>query len=275
MIRATDVVKHYSGLHALRGVSLEIAQGEVVAVVGPSGSGKSTLLRCLNGLETIDSGEIEVSGQLLVSKGTRSKDVSLSESDARKLRTQLGMVFQRFNLFPHMTALENVIEAPVHVLRLGRTECRARGEELLSKVGLGDRMNHYPEQLSGGEQQRVAIARALAMQPKAMLFDEVTSALDPETVGDVLAVMHRLANEGMTMVIVTHEMQFASEVADRVIVMDKGQVVESGQAGQVLSTPSQARTRAFLARVLDRGLKVTAEPKQISHELGRRIQRRT
>jgi polar amino acid transport system ATP-binding protein len=228
----------------------------------------------MNGLEEIDSGVIEVNGQLLVSRGAGGKDLNLSEADARKLRTQLGMVFQRFNLFPHMTALENVIEAPVHVLRLGPEECRGRGEELLSKVGLSDRMNHYPEQLSGGEQQRVAIARALAMQPKAMLFDEVTSALDPETVGDVLAVMRRLANEGMTMVVVTHEMQFAAEVADRVVVMDRGQVIEDGDASQVLSNPSQARTRAFLARVLKRSLDVISEENEIPNELGRRVQRR-
>ena len=246
MILAEDVEKDFGSHKALDGVTLEVAQGEVVAVIGPSGSGKSTLLRCLNALETITAGRVTIDGRVLASV-TGAK---VAPATIREIRADLGMVFQRFNLFAHMTALENIVEAPVRVRGLGHTEARERAAELLERVGLAARAGHYPEHLSGGEQQRVAIARALAMQPKAMLFDEATSALDPETVGDVLAVMRQLAEEGMTMVVVTHEMSFARAVADRVLVMDSGRVIDEGPADKVLSSPEHPRTRAFLSRVL-------------------------
>jgi polar amino acid transport system ATP-binding protein len=236
---------------ALAGVDLDVSGREVVAIIGPSGSGKSTLLRCLNGLQPIDEGRIEIDGQVLVSKLPGEPETAVSGRSLRLLRAELGMVFQHFNLFPHMTALENVAEAPIQVRKLRRTEAAEKAQAMLAMVHLAHRSHHYPDQLSGGEQQRVAIARALAMEPKAMLFDEVTSALDPETVGDVLAVIRDLAAAGMTMVIVTHEMLFAEQAADRVVMMDHGRVVEIGPARQVLRTPAEHRTRTFLRRVLE------------------------
>lgn len=252
MIRVTDVTKNFETHAALRGISLDVAEGEVVAIIGPSGSGKSTLLRCLNGLEQITSGEVEIDGRLLVSRRAGQQATEMSAHETRGLRAEIGMVFQHFNLFPHMTALENIIEAPMHVRGLNKDDAFTRANALLAKVNLADRTRHYPDQLSGGEKQRVAIARALAMQPKVILFDEATSALDPETVGDVLGVMRQLAQEGMTMVVVTHEMQFARAVAGRVIVMDAGQVVEEGPAQRVLTEPREKRAQTFLRRVLER-----------------------
>jgi polar amino acid transport system ATP-binding protein len=251
MIQATDVWKSYAEHDALRGVSLTVDRGEVVAVIGPSGSGKSTLLRCLNGLEQITSGRVEIDGKVLAARENGRADHGACQADARRIRTELGMVFQRFNLFAHMTALQNIIEAPIRVRGTPRDEAETRAFELLDRVNLGDRAHHYPEHLSGGEQQRVAIARALAMQPKAMLFDEVTSALDPETVGEVLAVMRALAEDGMTMVVVTHEIHFAKAVADRVVVMDTACIVDEGPARDVLTNPQHPRTREFLRRVLE------------------------
>jgi polar amino acid transport system ATP-binding protein len=224
----------------LDAVSLEVAKGEVVCIIGPSGSGKSTLLRCINGLEHYDEGEIAIDGAPV-----RREDASI-----HALRSAVGMVFQRFNLFPHRTALENVMEGPVYVKRVARDEARAQAAALLAKVGLAQKLDAYPAKLSGGQQQRVAIARALAMQPKAILFDEPTSALDPELVGEVLKVMLTLAREGMTMLVVTHEMGFAAEVARRVIFLDQGSVVEEGSAQQILVEPRHERTRDFLQRVL-------------------------
>jgi polar amino acid transport system ATP-binding protein len=249
MIEATGIIKAFETHRALDGVSLRVEEGEVVAIIGPSGSGKSTFLRCLNGLEPITAGTVTIGGRVLASCGN-GVEVRASRQEARAIRADLGMVFQRFNLFAHRTAIENIMEAPVRVRGLSAAQARARAEELLERVGLRERAGHYPEHLSGGEQQRVAIARALAMQPKAMLFDEATSALDPETVGEVLAVMRTLAEDGMTMVVVTHEMGFARAVADRVVVMDSGRIVEEGAAEAVLTKPESARTREFLARVL-------------------------
>ncbi|GLI03864.1 amino acid ABC transporter ATP-binding protein [Phytohabitans aurantiacus] len=253
MIEATGLFKHYGPHEVLRDVCVTVAPGEVVAVIGPSGSGKSTLLRCLNGLAEITRGEITVAGTLLVRKGDPGQpDIQLHGPDLRALRAELGMVFQRYNLFPHMTAVGNVIEAPVHVRGVTVDEATEQAHQLLRRVGLTHRAQHYPQHLSGGEQQRVAIARALAMRPKAMLFDEATSALDPETVGEVLAVMRDLAADGMTMVVVTHEIGFARDAADRVVVMDEGSVVEEGPAKQVLSEPTNPRTQSFLRRVIQR-----------------------
>jgi polar amino acid transport system ATP-binding protein len=246
--RSGDGVIHLAGVHksfgthqVLRGVSLDVVAGEVVVLIGPSGSGKSTLLRCVNGLEPINRGEITVDG-------LRVGD----PKELRQVRTRVGMVFQQFNLFPHMTVLRNVAMAPTLVLGKSQGEAEATSLELLIRVGLKDKVDAYPGQLSGGQQQRVAIARALAMGPKAMLFDEVTSALDPELVGEVLAVMRRLAEDGMTMIVVTHEMAFARDVADRVVFMDEGVFVEEGSPLQILSDPRDARTRQFLRRVLDK-----------------------
>jgi polar amino acid transport system ATP-binding protein len=251
MIEAIDIVKDFGTHRALDGVSLSVEDAEVVAVIGPSGSGKSTLLRCLNGLETITSGHVAIGGRVLVSKLNGESGRVATREETRAIRAGIGMVFQRFNLFAHKTALENIVEGPRAVLRLPREEALDRARELLERVGLAQRAHHYPEHLSGGEQQRVAIARALAMQPQAMLFDEATSALDPETVGEVLAVMRALAEDGMTMVVVTHEMGFARAVADRVVVMDAARIVEEGPAEHVFGDPSSARTRDFLARVLE------------------------
>jgi polar amino acid transport system ATP-binding protein len=240
MIEMTDVYKSFGANPVLQGVSARVAAGEVVCLIGPSGSGKSTLLRCINGLETYDQGEIDVLGNRVDSRG----------KNINTLRKQVGMVFQRFNLFPHRTALENVMEGPVHVNGESKVSATRLAEELLRKVGLGEKLHAYPKQLSGGQQQRVAIARSLAMSPKIMLFDEPTSALDPELVGEVLNVMRSLANEGMTMVIVTHEMQFAKQVADRVWFLYGGKIVEEGAAKQVLCAPKEPRTRDFLRRVI-------------------------
>ena len=240
MIRVHNLQKQFGESHVLRGISCQIAANEVVCVIGPSGSGKSTFLRCINALETLSSGEIEVNGFAVHDQKT----------DLNKMRESVGMVFQRFNLFPHMTVLENIIMAPVSVKKRPRAEAIAQAEQLLLKVGLLDKIDAYPNSLSGGQQQRVAIARALAMEPKIMLFDEPTSALDPELVGEVLAVMKSLALEGMTMVVVTHEMGFAREVADRVLFIDQGIIQEEGAPQQIFSQPANPRTQAFLSKVL-------------------------
>ncbi|MFC8615481.1 amino acid ABC transporter ATP-binding protein [Micromonospora purpureochromogenes] len=250
MVRAEGVTKRYGPVEVLKGIDLTVAPGEVTCLLGPSGSGKSTFLRCINHLERIDGGELWVDGDLV---GYRRQGDRLHELKAREVarrRRDIGMVFQRFNLFPHLTALGNVIEAPVRVLGTPREAARAEAMRLLERVGLAEKAGNYPGQLSGGQQQRVAIARALAMHPKLMLFDEPTSALDPELVGDVLDVMKGLAADGMTMVVVTHEMGFAREVADSVAFLDGGVVVESGTPADVLGDPRHERTRAFLEKVL-------------------------
>lgn len=251
IIEALDVHKSFGDLEILKGISLQVRRGEVVVLIGASGSGKTTFIRCINLLEDIQSGRIRVNGQPM---GYRERaDGSLvrdSERNIARQRRDIGMVFQRFNLFAHMTALENIIEAPIHVLGVSREAALIQGRELLARVGLADKAGHYPSMLSGGQQQRVAIARALAMKPKAMLFDEPTSALDPETVGEVLQVMKELAEDGMTMVVVTHEMGFAREVADRVVVLDQGELIEQGPPEQIFSRPTHPRTQAFLSRVL-------------------------
>jgi polar amino acid transport system ATP-binding protein len=250
MVRAEQVHKWFGRTEELRGVDLEVARGEVMCVIGPSGSGMSTFLRCVNHLEKIDSGRLSVDGQLVgyVERGGRL--LEMRDSDVARQRREIGMVFQRFNLFPHMTALENVMEAPVQVQGIDRAEARERGRGLLRRVGLEHLCASYPSQLSGGQQQRVAIARALAMQPKLMLFDEPTSALDPELVGEVLDVMRGLAEDGMTMIVVTHEMGFAREVGDSLVFIDGGVVVESGPPRDVLTSPRHERTQAFLSKVL-------------------------
>lgn len=240
MIEIKNVTKNFGDFSVLKGISLEVKEGEVVCLIGASGSGKSTLLRCINALESYDSGEIRLLNQVVEQ---RSRHIN-------QLRTQVGMVFQRFNLFPHRTALENAMEGPVHVKRLPVEQARREAIEMLNKVGLGQKIHAYPHQLSGGQQQRVAIARSLAMKPKAILFDEPTSALDPELVGEVLSVMRTLAREGMTMLVVTHEMGFAREVADRVCFLHAGLIIEEGEARQVLGAPREARTREFLRHVL-------------------------
>ena len=240
MIELVDVHKSFGSVEVLRGISADIGRGEVVCIIGPSGSGKSTILRCINGLEAYDGGTVTIDGVR----------VDRHSPDIKKVRTEISMVFQRFNLFPHRTALENVIEGPVYVKGIRRDEAIPRAKELLSRVGLAGKADAYPAELSGGQMQRVAIARALAMQPKAILFDEPTSSLDPELVGEVLAVMRGLAEDGMTMVVVTHEMGFAREVADRVLFIDGGVIVEQGPAKSVLNQPQHARTQDFLRRVL-------------------------
>jgi polar amino acid transport system ATP-binding protein len=249
VVRALNVTKSFHKVDVLKGIDLDVYGGEVVCLLGPSGSGKTTFLRCINQLETIDGGRIWVDGDLM---GYAERDGRLHRLTDKAIATQrreIGMVFQRFNLFPHMTALENVVEAPVKVRGASKKEATAAAVALLERVGLADKRAVYPAQLSGGQQQRVAIARALAMKPKLMLFDEPTSALDPELVGDVLAVMRELAADGMTMVVVTHEMSFAREVADKVVFMDGGVVVEQGEPKQVINNPQHARTRAFLSRM--------------------------
>jgi ABC-type polar amino acid transport system ATPase subunit len=252
MIRLEGVNKSFGHLRVLRDVSINIEKGEVVCIIGPSGAGKSTLLRCINHLEGIDSGTIYLEEEP-VYRYLRDGRVHVdSERRVEALRSEVGMVFQSFNLFPHLTALENVTLAPVHVRKEAREEARKRGEGLLAKVGLSDKVDAYPHELSGGQQQRVAIARSLAMQPKAMLFDEVTSALDPELIGEVLRVMRQLAAEGMTMIVVTHEMAFARDVADRVLFMADGVVVEEGTPEQIFKAPRHERTRQFLQTVLER-----------------------
>jgi polar amino acid transport system ATP-binding protein len=240
MIELRNVHKSFGHLEVLKGISASVEKSEVVCIIGPSGSGKSTILRCINGLESYDAGDILVEGAR----------VDSHSPSIVAIRTQVSMVFQRFNLFPHRTAIENVVEGPIYVKNEPRSEARERGRLLLAQVGLAEKENAYPAQLSGGQQQRVAIARALAMQPKAILFDEPTSALDPELVGDVLSVMRKLADDGMTMVVVTHEMGFARDVADRVLFIDGGVVVEQGVAKSVLDQPQHARTQDFLRRVL-------------------------
>jgi len=250
MVWAQAVHKSYGRLEVLRGIDLEVQLKEVMCIIGPSGSGKSTFLRCINHLEKIDAGRLSVDGELVGYTEKNGKLYELPDKEVCRKRAEIGMVFQRFNLFPHMTALENVIEAPVRVKRESRASSDARARTLLARVGLGDKIDAYPNQLSGGQQQRVAIARALAMQPKLMLFDEPTSALDPELVGEVLDVMRALAEDGMTMIVVTHEMGFAREVGDSLVFMDGGVIVESGKPRDVLADPQQERTRAFLSKVL-------------------------
>ncbi|MFF6775106.1 amino acid ABC transporter ATP-binding protein [Streptomyces sp. NPDC012637] len=250
MVKAEGVHKSYGAAHILRGIDLEVQNGEVFCLVGPSGSGKSTFLRCINHLERIDGGRLSVDGRLVGYKQKGDKLYELKDSEVAAQRRDIGMVFQRFNLFPHMTALANVMEAPIQVKGESKAVARERAERLLDRVGLRDRMGNYPSQLSGGQQQRVAIARALAMEPKLMLFDEPTSALDPELVGDVLDVMRQLAEDGMTMIVVTHEMGFAREVGDSLVFMDGGVVVESGNPRDVLTNPQHDRTKAFLSKVL-------------------------
>jgi polar amino acid transport system ATP-binding protein len=250
MVLAEAVHKYFGKLEVLRGINLSVQPGEVCCLLGPSGSGKSTFLRCINHLEKINGGRLSVDGQLVGYRQDGEKLYELREKETAAARADIGMVFQRFNLFPHMTALGNVVEAPMKVRGLSKSEAVDRGRKLLDRVGLSDKIDAYPAQLSGGQQQRVAIARALAMQPKLMLFDEPTSALDPELVGEVLDVMRGLAADGMTMVVVTHEMAFARDVGDTVVFMDGGVVVESGAPRDVIDNPQQERTRAFLGKVL-------------------------
>jgi polar amino acid transport system ATP-binding protein len=250
MVLSEGVHKSYGRLEVLKGIDLTVRPGEVMCIIGRSGSGKSTFLRCINHLEKIDAGRLSVDGELVGYRQQGDKLYELREREIAGRRADIGMVFQHFNLFGHMTALGNVCEAPVLVRGVKRRTAEARSRELLARVGLADKADHYPAQLSGGQQQRVAIARALAMEPKLMLFDEPTSALDPELVGDVLAVMRGLAGMGMTMVVVTHEMGFAREVADSVVFMDGGVVVEAGPPDQVLGSPQHERTRDFLSKVL-------------------------
>ena len=250
MVLAEGVHKRFGSLEVLKGVDLEVERSEVMVILGPSGSGKSTFLRCINHLEKINRGRITVDGTIVGYRQKGDKLHELKESEVARERAAIGMVFQRFNLFPHMTALQNVTEAPVCVLGQSRDEARAHGRELLDRVGLADKADAYPGQLSGGQQQRVAIARALAMKPKLMLFDEPTSALDPELVGEVLDVMKGLARDGMTMVVVTHETGFAREVADSVVFMDDGLVVEEAAPEELFGNPQHERTKRFLATVL-------------------------
>jgi ABC-type polar amino acid transport system ATPase subunit len=240
VITIDNLHKQYGDVEVLRGIDLEVAPHEAVCVIGPSGSGKSTLLRCVNGLETITSGTITVDGI----------DIGASKNNLAAVRQEVGMVFQSFNLFPHMTVLDNIILAPMRTRKLSKTDAVARAERLLARVGLAEKRDAYPAQLSGGQQQRVAIARALAMEPKVMLFDEPTSALDPEIVGEVLDTMRSLADEGMTMMVVTHEMGFAREVSDRVVFMDQGQIVESGEPSDLFGAPTHPRTQDFLNKIL-------------------------
>jgi polar amino acid transport system ATP-binding protein len=250
MVKAEQVCKSFGALHVLNGVTLEVAKGEVMCIVGPSGSGKSTFLRCINHLEQVNAGRLYVDGELVGYRERGGKLHELRPRDAAKQRRDVGMVFQHFNLFPHRTALENIVEAPIHVKGVKKDAAVARGKDLLDQVGLAAKADAYPAQLSGGQQQRVAIARALAMSPKLMLFDEPTSALDPELVGEVLNVMKKLAAEGMTMLVVTHEMGFAREVANQLVFMDGGVVVEHGNPREVMSNPQHERTKAFLSKVL-------------------------
>ena len=250
MVEVVGVRKAFGDVEVLRGIDLTVAAGQVVCVVGPSGSGKSTFLRCINHLEKPQAGRVRVDGDLVAYDETDGRLRLLPEARLRRQRQAIGMVFQRFHLFPHRSALENVMEGPVAVLGVSREEARTRALALLDRVGLADRAHHYPAQLSGGQQQRVAIARALAMAPKLILFDEPTSALDPELVGEVLQVMKDLAADGMTMIVVTHEMGFAREVGDHLVFMDDGLIVEQGHPREVLASPRQARTRAFLSKVL-------------------------
>jgi polar amino acid transport system ATP-binding protein len=250
MVRAEAVHKSFGSNRVLKGIDLEVQSQDVFCLVGPSGSGKSTFLRCINHLEKINAGRLYVDGQLVGYRQKGDKIYELKEREVADQRKDIGMVFQRFNLFPHMTAVENVMEAPVQVRGTSKAEARERAMQLLDRVGLSDKTKHYPAQLSGGQQQRVAIARALAMDPKLMLFDEPTSALDPELVGEVLDVMRDLAESGMTMIVVTHEMGFAKQVGDALVFMDDGVVVESGHPRDVLNNPQHERTQSFLSKVL-------------------------
>ena len=250
MVRSLDVHKRFGRLEVLRGISIDVARGEVVVLIGASGSGKTTFLRCINHLERLDGGRIYVDGELVGYTEKNGRLVEDSERAVARKRSAIGMVFQRFNLFPHLSALGNVIEAPIRVRKVPRKAADESGRELLAKVGMADKVSAYPSQLSGGQQQRVAIARALAMEPKLMLFDEPTSALDPELVGEVLDVMKSLAREGMTMIVVSHEMGFAREVADRIVFMDEGVVVEEGPPEEVFLRPLHSRTQAFLSKIL-------------------------
>jgi ABC-type polar amino acid transport system ATPase subunit len=250
MIRLAGVNKHFGSLHVLRNIDLEIERGQVVVIVGPSGSGKSTLLRVINNLEEVDEGSILLDGAPVFSHIENGRRVKDSEAVIRGVRARVGMVSQRFNLFPHMSVLDNVMAGPIHVLEWSRETAEEKARKLLERVGLADKVGAYPAQLSGGQQQRVAIARALALDPEAMLFDEVTSALDPELVGEVLRVMKALAADGMTMAVVTHEMGFAREVADRVVMMDHGEIIEEGPPADFFDRPSNKRTQAFLQAVI-------------------------
>ena len=252
LLKIENLRKAFGELAVLNGIDLEVHRGEKVSIIGPSGSGKTTLLRCINYLEKPSGGHIHIDGKLIGEKLVNGKYVHLSDRELAAERQEIGFVFQRFNLFPHLTALGNVTIAPRKVLGLSRDEAESRGRDMLTKVGLGHKMDQYPERLSGGQQQRVAIARVLAMQPKLMLFDEATSALDPELIGEVLRVMRQLAEEGSTMVIVTHEIQFAGEVSDRVIFMDQGKIVEQGAPRDVLFNPQQPRTQEFLKHIQER-----------------------
>jgi polar amino acid transport system ATP-binding protein len=252
LLKVVALHKRFGDVEVLVGIDLEVKRGERVCIIGPSGSGKTTLLRCINYLEKPASGHIYIEGTLIGEKQANGRFVHLSDRELAKERREIGFVFQRFNLFPHLTALENATIAPRKVLGLSRADAEARAREMLVKVGLGHKLNDYPERLSGGQQQRVAIARVLAMQPKLMLFDEATSALDPELVGEVLRVMRGLAAEGRTMLIVTHEIKFAAEVSDRIIFMDHGKVVEEGLPGDILRNAREPRTRAFLSQISER-----------------------
>ncbi|MGV9411428.1 amino acid ABC transporter ATP-binding protein [Nocardia sp. NPDC003693] len=250
MVRADRVCKSFGTLQVLKGISLEVKRGEVLCLIGPSGSGKSTFLRCINHLEQVNAGRLYVDGELVGYREKGDKLYELHPREAARQRRDIGMVFQHFNLFPHRTVLENIIEAPTRVKKVRKADAITRAKELLARVGLADKADSYPAQLSGGQQQRVAIARALAMDPKLMLFDEPTSALDPELVGEVLGVMRELAASGMTMVVVTHEMGFAREVADQLAFMDGGVVVEAGDPRELLANPQHDRTKTFLSRIL-------------------------
>jgi ABC-type polar amino acid transport system ATPase subunit len=250
MVSVRRLNKRFGSLQVIRDVSLEIGQGEAVVVIGPSGSGKSTLLRCLIGLETPDAGEVDIDAQPFIRRTAGDRGPLRRTAQFRRLQRSMGMVFQQFSLFPHLTVVENIALAPVRVLGLDAEAARARARTLLGKVGLLEKADAYPEKLSGGQKQRASIARALALEPRIMLFDEVTSALDPELIHEVLAVMRQLATDGMTMVVVTHEMGFASKVANRVLFMDQGVVVEEGPPAAIFGAPREARTRAFLEKVL-------------------------
>ncbi|TIU72150.1 MAG: amino acid ABC transporter ATP-binding protein [Mesorhizobium sp.] len=252
IVTARGVEKHFGDLHVLKGIDLTVRKGEVVVIVGASGSGKTTFIRCINHLERIQKGRIEVNGHLIGYRERNGQLVEDSERNIARQRCEIGMVFQLFNLFPHLTALENIIEAPIHVRKIPREEALRTGRALLARVGLADKEDTYPTQLSGGQQQRVAIARALAMRPALMLFDEPTSALDPEMIGEVLDVMKELAREGMTMIVVSHEMSFAREVANRVIMMHGGRIIEDAPPEQFFTAPAHERTAAFLSRVISR-----------------------
>ena len=250
MVQAQAVRKQFGALQVLKGIDLQVGRGDVMCLIGPSGSGKSTFLRCINHLEQLSGGRLYVDGELIGYHERGGRLHEMHPRDAARQRRDIGMVFQRFNLFPHKTALGNVVEAPIKVQKQKRNQAVARGRQLLERVGLAEKADAYPAQLSGGQQQRVAIARALAMNPKLMLFDEPTSALDPELVGEVLDVMRQLAQDGMTMIVVTHEMGFAREVADSLVFMDDGVVVEAGDPREILANPQHQRTKAFLSKVL-------------------------